>query len=128
LALAALFITRYSSAKTSLLLAGLLGFGAIWLLPTTIAFTVVFATKAAKISASIGGVSLPQAIIEAQEKAFGLTPVYKHKIYREPICLFWTNSSALTRSSPCRHHYSLVHIPLCRNFFCPDVPQLGQKH
>jgi hypothetical protein len=81
LALAALHITRYSSAKTSLVLAGLLGFSAIWLLPTTIAFTVVFATKAAKISASLGGISLSQAIIEAEERAFGLTPVYKHKMY-----------------------------------------------
>jgi len=81
LTLAALSITRFSSPKTFLLLAALLGFSAIWLLATTIAFTVIFATKAAKISASLGGVPLPQAIIEAQEKAFGLTPVYKHKLY-----------------------------------------------
>jgi len=87
LALAALSIPRYSSAKISLLLAGLLGFSAIWLLPTTIAYTVVFAKKAAYITARLGNVSLPQAIIEAEEEAFGLTPVYKHKKYLRVVAI-----------------------------------------
>lgn len=82
LSLAALSITRFSSPKAFLLLGALLAFSTVWLLATTIAFTVIFATKSAKITATAGGVVIPQNIISVIQASLGLTPVYKELGYR----------------------------------------------
>ena len=65
------------------ILGSLLAFTSLWLLSVTIAFTVIFATKSARVSASLGGVQLSQAIINAQARAHGVSPVYKDQSYRE---------------------------------------------
>ena len=69
--------------KFLVILGSLLSFTSIWLLSVTIAFTVIFATKSARVSASLGGVHLPQSIIDAQARALGVSPVYKDQSYRE---------------------------------------------
>jgi len=63
------------------ILGSLLAFTSLWLLSVTIAFTVIFATKSARVSASLGGVQLSQAIINAQARAHGVSPVYKDQAY-----------------------------------------------
>lgn len=65
------------------ILGSLLAFTSLWLLSVTIAFTVIFATKSARVSASLGGVQLPQSVIDAQARALGVSPVYKDQSYRK---------------------------------------------
>jgi len=67
--------------KSLVILGSLLSFTSIWLLSVTIAFTVIFATKSARVSASLGGVQLPQSIIDAQARALGVSSVYKDQSY-----------------------------------------------
>jgi hypothetical protein len=76
-ALFVLSVSRYSSSKVFLALALLIGFYSVFLLATTVGFTVIIATKSAKVSASLDGVPVPQSIINDVAKSIGLTPVYK---------------------------------------------------
>jgi hypothetical protein len=62
---------------------GILGFLGVWLLATQIAFTQIFATKAAKVTAFLGGSQLPQALVDARQKQLGVTGVFKEIGYRE---------------------------------------------
>lgn len=85
--------------KFLVILGSLLSFTSIWLLCVTIAFTVIFATKSAQVSAFLGSSQLPQTIVDAQARALGVSPVYKDQSYREsngddPRC------SVLTRPHP----------------------------
>ncbi|KIM59909.1 hypothetical protein SCLCIDRAFT_979116 [Scleroderma citrinum Foug A] len=52
-------------------------FCAIWIFATVIPYDVFFATRSAKVTASLGGVSVSQAIIQSIEKSLGVSPVYK---------------------------------------------------
>ena len=75
--------------KVFTVIGSLLAFTSLWLLSLTIAFTVIFATKSARVSATLGGVQLPQSIVDAQAQALGVSPIYKDQSYRElrPRCL-----------------------------------------
>jgi len=77
----AVFYRSKTRPKFFIVLGSLLAFASLWLLSVTIAFTVIFATKSARVSASIGGVQLPQSIINAQARALGVSPVYKDQPY-----------------------------------------------
>lgn len=79
----AVFKRSKTRPKFFVILGSLFAFASLWLLSVTIAFTVIFATKSARVSASIGGVQLPQSIIDAQARALGVSPVYKDQSYRE---------------------------------------------
>lgn len=76
-----LSVVRYPSSKIILLLALAIGFSSVWLLATTIAITVTYATKSAKVSASLDGISIPQSTINGVAKRIGLSPVYKDLWY-----------------------------------------------
>lgn len=79
-ALAILFRSR-TRPKFFTILGSLLAFASLWVLSVTIAFTVIFATKSAHVSASIGSVQLPQSVIDSQARALGVSPVYKDQSY-----------------------------------------------
>lgn len=89
--------------KFLVILGSLLSFASIWLLAVTIAFTVIFATKSARVSAFLGSVQLSQSIVDAQARALGVSPVYKNQSYREsygddPWC--WQCAHAAPHASP----------------------------
>jgi hypothetical protein len=67
--------------KFFIILGSLLSFTSLWLLSVTIAFTVIFATKSARVSASLRGIQLPHSIIDAQARALGVSPVYRDQSY-----------------------------------------------
>lgn len=79
----AVFFRSRTRPKFFTILGSLLAFASLSLLSVTIAFTVIFATKSARVSASLGGVQLPQSVINAQARALGVSPVYKDQSYRE---------------------------------------------
>lgn len=79
----AVFYRSKTRPKFFTILGSLLSFASLWLLSITIAFTVIFATKSARVSASIGGIQLSQSVISAQARALGVSPVYKDQSYRE---------------------------------------------
>jgi len=79
-ALAILFRSK-TCPRFFTILGSLLAFASLWVLSVTIAFTVIFATKSARVSASIGNVQLPQSAIDSQARALGVSPVYKDQSY-----------------------------------------------
>lgn len=66
---------------------GILAFLATWLLATLIPFTLFFATRAAKVTARLGGITLPQQAIEQAEKSLGVTGVYKEIGYLRLVAI-----------------------------------------
>jgi len=56
-----------------------LAFCAVWLFATLIPFTVYFATRSAKVTASLNGIQLPASLVNRVEQSLGSTSVY-HKI------------------------------------------------
>jgi len=77
----AVFNRSKTRPKFFVILGSLFSFASLWLLAVTIAFTVIFATKSARVSASLGGLQLPQSVIDAQARALGVSPVYKGQSY-----------------------------------------------
>jgi len=77
----AVFFRSRTRPKFFTILGSLLAFTSLWLLSVTIAFTVIFATKSARVSASLGGVQLPQSVIDSQARALGVSPIYKDQSY-----------------------------------------------
>jgi len=77
----AVFKRSKTRPKFLVILGSLLSFTSLWLLSVTIAFTVIFATKSARVSASLRGVQVSPAIISAQAQALGVSPVYKDQSY-----------------------------------------------
>ncbi|PCH37025.1 hypothetical protein WOLCODRAFT_28885 [Wolfiporia cocos MD-104 SS10] len=101
LALAHALLFRFRLAKTSararlhlrtvpLLGAHVLALLSLWLFAALIPFTDFVANDQAKITATLGGVQLSPAQVQAQESALGLTPVY-HKLgyLRAGVILPW---------------------------------------
>ena len=106
------FFRSKTRPKVFTILASLLAVTSLCLLSVTIAFTVIFATKSARVSASLGGVQLPQSIISAQARALGVSPLYKKQSFREsqsmsggPMC----SHDPLFLSPSCCHP-PLVHL------------------
>jgi len=65
-------------------------FCAIWLFATQIPFTVYYATRAARVTAFIGTVQLPDAVIKSVEKTLGTSSVYREIPYlRAPAIIPW---------------------------------------
>jgi len=99
--------------KIFVILGSLLSFTSLGLLTVTIAFTVIFATKSARVSAFLGSTKLPQSIIDARARALGVSPVYKDQSYRELrmyVDRYLTRSCGPLSLSPLCHYFSLVHL------------------
>lgn len=79
----ALLVRSKIRPKFFAVLGSLLAFASLWLFSVTVAFTVIFATKSARVSASLGGFPLSQATIASEARALGVSPVYKDQSYRE---------------------------------------------
>lgn len=108
----AVFYRSKTRPKLFTVLGSLLAFASLWLLSVTIAFTVIFATKSARVSASIGGIQLPQSVIDARARALGVSPVYRDQPYRKSHhprlqCVLTRYPYFL---SPSRRYPSLVHL------------------
>jgi len=106
----AVFYRSRTRPKHFTILGSLLAFTSLWLLSVTIAFTVIFATKSARVSASIGGVQLPQSIIDAQARALGVSPIYKDQSYRQSQSLIRDPVRSRDPLSPSRRYSPLVHL------------------
>lgn len=55
----------------------------LWLLGSVIAYTVVFATRSADVTASLYGIPIPQSIINQFLQQHGINVQYRHIHYRE---------------------------------------------
>ncbi|KAG1732879.1 uncharacterized protein EDB91DRAFT_658868 [Suillus paluster] len=56
-------------------------FGALWLLATVIACDVLFVIRSTKITATVGGVAVPQSVIQQMVQDIGVSPEYRKKWY-----------------------------------------------
>ncbi len=78
-----LFQLRGPLSPTALRLQGaFLAFCAVWLFSVLVPYTLFYATRSAKVDASIGGVSLSEEAIKTVERALGLTSTYKDLHFR----------------------------------------------
>ncbi|KAI6121074.1 hypothetical protein F5141DRAFT_1200869 [Pisolithus sp. B1] len=75
------FFPRCTTAFSLRIQGWLLYFCGLWLLATLIPFDVFFATRRAKFSATLDGISVPTAEIQNIEQTFGLSPYYKDASY-----------------------------------------------
>ncbi|KAG6910345.1 hypothetical protein DXG01_011414 [Tephrocybe rancida] len=82
-----LFTTRRLAVRSLRIQALILAFCATWLFATLIPFTDFFANRSAQITASIGGVQLPDSLVKASEKALGTTSVYKEIGYLRLVAI-----------------------------------------
>jgi hypothetical protein len=78
-----IFAPRLTEGRALRIQGAILAFFALWLFAAETAFTVFFATRQAKVSASLGGVAIPQNVIAGVEKSLGATRIYKDIWYRE---------------------------------------------
>jgi len=72
-----LFSSATNHAKALRIQAAILTFCAVWLFATIIPFTFFFATRSAKVTASLNGLQLPSTLVNQAEKSLGSTSVYK---------------------------------------------------
>ncbi|KAG6830612.1 hypothetical protein H0H87_007555 [Tephrocybe sp. NHM501043] len=72
-----LFTTPRLTIRSLRLQSLILAFCATWLFATLIPFTDFFANRSAQITATVGGVKLPDSVVKATERALGTTSVYK---------------------------------------------------
>jgi len=82
-----LFIARRTAVRTFVAQSFILAFCATWLLATLIPFTYYFATRSAKVTASIGGIPLPDSIVKGAEEALGSTSVYRKIPYLRLVAI-----------------------------------------
>jgi hypothetical protein len=75
------------SPRALRILAGTLVFAALWLIASLIPYTFFFATRSARVTATIGSIVVPAATIQQVEQSLGATPVYRKKTYRAPLPL-----------------------------------------
>jgi len=64
-------------AKALRIQAAILTFCGVWLFATIIPFTSFFATRSAKVTASLDGLQLPSSLVNQAERSLGTTSVYK---------------------------------------------------
>jgi hypothetical protein len=58
-----------------------LAFCGVWLFASIVPFTFYFATRTAKVTASLNGIQLPSSLVNQAEQALGTTSVYKKISY-----------------------------------------------
>lgn len=73
------YATRYFLRIQALIL----GFLTVWIFPTLVAFTYIFAHHTAKISVTIGTFALPDSLVQAAVASLGGSTIYKEVDYRE---------------------------------------------
>ena len=85
---------------------------ALWIFAGLVAFDFYFHTRSARVTATIGGVAVPQAVISAVEKQLGVTGVYKRIEYREcPLCTYKGDFVVEPFDSEAGGHNPVVHSP-----------------
>ena len=78
-----MFVASSLAARTLRLQTAVLAFLSVWAFAVLVPFTDFFANRSAKVSASIGDIQLPPAVIEQVEAEVGSTPIYRDVHYRE---------------------------------------------
>jgi hypothetical protein len=63
----------------------LIGFFTVWLFASLVAFTVIFANRSAQVAASLGGIPIPDSLVQTIIAGLGATTRYKDINYREPF-------------------------------------------
>jgi hypothetical protein len=81
------------SPRTLRALAATLVFSALLLVASLIPFTFFFATRSARVTATIGSVVIPASTIQQIERSLGATPIYSKKTYRAFLSLPKTSGS-----------------------------------
>jgi len=81
LSLSAVSISRFATPKSFLVLALSVGFASVWLLATSIAFTVIFADKIAGLEVVVSGFAVPESVIQGESHTLGLSLEYKQNWY-----------------------------------------------
>ncbi|KAI6121077.1 hypothetical protein F5141DRAFT_1022113 [Pisolithus sp. B1] len=81
------FFPRRTTALSLRIQGWLLYFCGLWLLATLIPFDVFFATRQAKVSATLDGISVPTAEIQNIEQTLGLSPYYKDASYLKLVAI-----------------------------------------
>ncbi|KAJ7581829.1 hypothetical protein C8J56DRAFT_793302 [Mycena floridula] len=83
-----LIIPKFGSRRSLLLFqTATLSFCAMWLLGTQIAFTLFYSTRGAKVQGFLGGVALPDQVVQGIQAKIGADPMYKHKHYLELLAI-----------------------------------------
>ncbi|KAI0067053.1 hypothetical protein BV25DRAFT_1768670, partial [Artomyces pyxidatus] len=66
---------------------GILAFCSVWLFATLVAYDDIFSNRTSKVSAFIGNVQLPPAIVQQTEQSFGQSPEYRHIDYLRLVAI-----------------------------------------
>ena len=95
-----LFSSSTNHAKALRIQGAILTFCAVWLFATIIPFTFFFATRSAKVTASLNGLQLPSTLVNQAENSLGSTSIYKKigycTITRSFFMLHWSSNCLLT--------------------------------
>ncbi|KAI0087164.1 hypothetical protein BDY19DRAFT_893624 [Irpex rosettiformis] len=68
----------------------LMAFFTTWLFASLVAFTTFFANRSAQVDATLGGLTVPDSVVQTIIASLGATTVYKHVNYlRLPAILPW---------------------------------------
>ncbi|KAF8875111.1 hypothetical protein BD779DRAFT_1428527, partial [Infundibulicybe gibba] len=85
-----LFLRPALAARTLRLQSFSIFFCSVWLLAAQIPFTIFYATRAARVTAFVGTVQLPDTVIKSVEKTLGTSSVYRQIPYlRAPAIIPW---------------------------------------
>lgn len=68
----------------------MLAFWSLWTFTAIIPFDVFFAKRSARITATLGGIAVPQSLIDALSAQLGVSPVYRKQGYCESFrCVYY---------------------------------------
>ncbi|KAI0683271.1 hypothetical protein BC835DRAFT_1216869, partial [Cytidiella melzeri] len=79
--LAALSLIPALAARFLRIVSFLIGFFTLWLFASLVAFTHFFATRSAKVTATLDGVPIPSSLVQTIVASLGATTQYKHIHY-----------------------------------------------
>ncbi|KAG6864067.1 hypothetical protein C0991_000419 [Blastosporella zonata] len=82
-----LFVSPRLSVRSLRIQSLILAFCATWLFATQVPFTDFFANRSAQVSATIGGVKLPDSIVQTTAQALGSTSVYNEIGYLRLVAI-----------------------------------------
>ena len=75
--------TPTATRRTLVISSSLHAFFSVWILAALIPFLVFVRNRSAQVSAFLGEVRLPDALVAQQQAALGVTPIYWEHDYRE---------------------------------------------
>ncbi|CAL1710976.1 unnamed protein product [Somion occarium] len=129
LAISSPIATRSLPIQTSVF-----GFLTLWLFASLVPYTTFIANRSAKITATLGGVPIPDSIIQSTQQALGVSPVYKDASYlRTAVILAWIafffgiTTTALSFSAHRRARTTGTDFRLRDNARADDAKSIPEK-